>query len=136
MSMNMSVSEVRSTLLTYWNANYSETPTEWDNVKFPQDLKTSPHVSFDFKFNNGRTIIKGTGTTTRHSGLIYVDIRVPAMSGTKRAYEIADIVLATLERKRFGDPGKQIWTNAGQIDNDGIVSDYFIVNLSIPFKVA
>lgn len=136
MSMNMSVGEVRSTLLTYWNTNYSETPTEWDNIKFPQNLKTEPYVSFDFDFNKGRTIIKGSGTTTRHSGIIFVDVYVPAMSGTKRVYEIADIVLATLERKRFGDPGKQLWTNAGQIDNDGIVSDYFVVNMSVPFKVA
>lgn len=134
MAMDMSPSEVRAALVNHFNTNYSETPVEWENIKLPRDVKKDPFVSFTITFVDGRSIIKGNGTVTRHSGVIFADVRVGVFEGTKRAYEIADIVCATLERQRIEYNGKSLVTNASELNRTVNSDEYYVVPITIPFR--
>lgn len=132
--MNMSPSEVRAALVNHFNTTYSETPVEWDNIKLPETVKNNPFVSFTITFVDGRSIIKGNGSVTRHSGVIFADVRVGVLEGTKRAYEIADIVCSALERQRISHNGKSLVTDASELNRTVNSDEYYVVPISVPFR--
>lgn len=134
MAMDMSPSEVRAALVNHFNTNYSETPVEWENIQLPDADKKNPFVSFTITFVRGNSIIKGSGSVTRHSGVIFADVRVPVLTGSKRAYEIADIVCSTLERQRITHLGKSLVTDASELNRTVNSDEYYVVPISIPFR--
>lgn len=134
--MNMKPSAIRAVLLNQFYTNYSETPVEYDNVQLSESDKKNPFVSFNIRFTNGMTIIKGEGSITRYSGVIFIDVRVPLLSSDIRAFEIADIVCEIMERKRLTYNDTSVTTDASEVskpikDND----EYFTLPISIPFRV-
>lgn len=124
---------IRDALITYWNTNYTETPTAYQNSEFPAEDKKSPFISFSINFVDSETVYKGSGTQTRYSGVILAMIRVPVMSGTRRAYELADIAATILERKRLD--GGSITTYASEIGRQGEVDEYYTLPVTVPFVV-
>lgn len=134
MSFTMKPSEIRSAFMGYWNTNYSETPTQWPNINFPEENKKDVFVCFDITHTGGRTVLKGTGNQTRYSGVLFIDVKVPMMSGTKRAHEIADIVVDLLARQRITYNGKDVVTDAPELHRDGENDEYYVIPISVPFK--
>lgn len=133
--MNMKPSEVRAALINHFYTNYSETPVEYDNVQLKEDDKKNPFVSFNIRFTNGLTIIKGGGTITRHSGVVFVDVRVPVLTSDIRAFEIADKVCEVMERSRITYNGASVTTDASELGRPISYNDeYYLLPISIPFR--
>jgi len=119
---------IKDTLTQHWFDNYSETETEYENIKFVGD-RSQPFVKFSVGFGKSFSIIKGDGTKTRHTGMVRVTIRVPVLKGTKEAYRLADISADILERKRIGT----VTTRQASLHEVGVDDEYFILVVSIPF---
>lgn len=119
---------IKDTIHQHWFSNYFETPTEYENSRFNGD-RSQPFVSLSIGFGKSFSIIKGDGTKTRHTGMIRVKIRIPIITGTKRAYELADIAADLLERKRIGT----VTTRQASLHEVGTDDEYFILVVSVPF---
>lgn len=135
MAMNMKPSEVRAALITYFQDNYSETPVEFENIKFDDAAKKNPFVSFTIRMTNGRSVIRGNGASVRYSGVIFIDVRTPIMTGTKRAYEIADIVADIMHNKRINYLGESLVTEASEVERAVTNDEYYMLPVTIPFRV-
>lgn len=122
--MNMSLTDIRTNIITHFSTNYSETPVEYPPNPFDED-SYDEWVSLHIDMGEGFSVIKGGGSVTRHTGLIHVAINVkrikgdPRSSGTKRVYELADIVLDVLERDRLNN--SNVVTRAGRVETDKLV---------------
>lgn len=134
MAMNMTPSEIRAGLMTYWNTNFTDTPTKWPNVKFPDNLKKAPFVSFDIQYAGSKTVLKGSGNTTRHMGALYIDIRVPMMSGTKYGYELTDTVMDLIARQRITYNGNSLTTESPTLHRTQEDDEYYIFPISVSFR--
>lgn len=140
--MNLMPSQIRTEIITHFHTNYSETAVEYPPNPFDQDSVTE-WVKLYIDMGLGTTVIKGVGTTTRHTGLIHVTINVkriqsdPRSLGTKRVYEIVDAVLTSLERKRLNN--SSVVTRAGSVETDKIVDketgEISFALVTIPFVV-
>ena len=101
--------------------------------------KTEGWVEFDFDFGRSSTVYKGGGSATRHTGVIYASVRVPLLrvgphlTGSAKAFELAEQVLSGIERKRLN--GSFVVALAGSLDLDGPVDEYYFIELSIPFTL-
>lgn len=135
MAMNMKPSEVRSALIKHFQDNYSETPVEFENIKLADSAKTDPFVSFTIRMTNGRSVIKGNGASVRYSGVVFIDVRTPIMTGTKRAYDIADIVAEVMHNKRINYLGKSLVTEASEVERAVTNDEYYMLPVTIPFRV-
>lgn len=140
--MNLMPSQIRTEIITHFSTNYSETLVEYPPNPFNEDAVTE-WVSLHIDMGLGASVIKGNGTTTRHTGLIHVAIKVkriqsdPRSLGTKRVYEIVDSVLTSLERKRLN--GSSVVTRAGSVETDKLVDketgEMSFALVTIPFVV-
>lgn len=126
--MPSSIKGIKDQIITQWRDNYSETETEYTNLDFKKD-RTEPFVRLSIQFGKAFSILKGAGSITRHTGLIHVTIRTPVLSGTNRAYELADIAADILERKRLGT----VTTRQSALYEVGVEDEYFTLVLSVPF---
>ena len=140
--MNLTLSQIRTQIITHFSTNYTFTEIEYPPNNFNEDDKDE-WVSLHIDMGAGSSVIKGNGTTTRHTGLIHVAINVkriqtnPQSLGTKRVYQIADEVLAVLERKRLNNSA--VVTRAGSVNTEDIVDkktgEISFAVVTIPFVV-
>jgi hypothetical protein len=139
--MNLQPSEIRSHIIQHISANYTETPVEYPPNPFKEN-KITEWVSVHIDMGEGYTVMKGQGTTTRHLGLIHFAVNVkriqsdPRSLGTRRVYEIADAVLAAMERKRLN--GSAVVTRAGRVDTSELTDktgEISFALVTIPFFV-
>jgi|SRR5690554_356125 len=140
--MNLMPSQIRSAIITHFSTNYSETQVEYPPNPFNED-GISEWVSLHIDMGEGFTVLKGTGSTTRHTGLIHVAIKVkriqsdPRSLGTKRVYEIVDAVLTSLERKRLNS--SSVVTRAGSVVTEKLVDketgELSFALVTVPFVV-
>lgn len=128
----MGLLEIRDALIAYWRDNWTTTPTEYQNSKFPDELKLSPYVTFEIAPVNSKTVISGNGSESRYWGNIHVTIRVPVSSGNRVAYELANEITDLLARKRIGS----IVTRVGFIDPLPSPREQFGMLVSIPFHTS
>lgn len=139
--MNLQPSEIRSHIITHISTNYSETPVEYPPNPFKEN-NIKEWVSVHIDMGEGYTVMKGVGTTTRHTGLIHFAINVkriqsnPRSLGTNRVYEIIDALLAAMERKRLN--GSSVVTRAGRADTSSLTDktgEITFALVTIPFVV-
>lgn len=122
--MNMSLTDIRTNIIKHIKDNYSETPVEYPPNPFDED-SFNEWISVHIDMGSSFTVMKGVGTVTRHTGLIHVAIHVKRKRdgklrvGTQRIYELADIVLALLERTRLND--SNVTTRAGYVDTAKLI---------------
>lgn len=141
--MNLYPSQILSNIQQHFNTNYSLTPVEYPPAPFNEDNKDE-WVSIYLDMGASSSVIKGAGSTTRHTGLIHISINVkPTRAGerypqaNRRVYEIADEVLSVMERKRLNN--SSVVTRAGFMETDDIVDkktgQISFAVVTIPFTV-
>lgn len=106
---------------------YNETPIMYSNEETRIDT-SSPFVKFELEFTKSESRWKGE-INTRQTGLIYMTVYVPILSGENRMYEIVDKVEGALEHKRFDDI---VTRNASRILNRN-KAEHYSLTVSIPF---
>lgn len=123
--MNLYPSEIRSNIQTHFGTLFTLTPIEYPPAPFNEDKKDE-WVGLHIDMGNSQSVMKGEGTTTRHTGLIHITINVKLLRNgndypyaNKRVYEIADEVLKVMERKRLNNSA--VVTRAGYMDTEDIV---------------
>jgi len=140
--MNLKPSQIRTQAITHLVSNYTMTPVEYPPSILQGD--NNEYVKFEIHFGKGFSVIKGDGTTTRHTGLLFVTVYKKLINsqgnyiGANRTYEITDEVLRVLERQRLNN--SDVFTRAGSIQTDQVIERssgmfHFIV-ISIPFVVS
>lgn len=135
----MNLSDIRSGLIAHWASNYTETPTIYPNGKLPDPLTKDPFVALLINFTSGMSVINGNdgvsngATKTRRYGLMQVVVFCPKESGSRRIYEIADIAVELLERKRIASSITMSASNITDIKDNG---EYYTVTVEVPFKTS
>lgn len=120
--------EIRNTLLSHLNTNYSTTPVEYENIKFTGD-KDEAFISFAFLLGKSFSVIKGTGNITRHTGMVSIIVRAPVLSGSKTAYTLGTEILTLFERERLGS----LVFRAGTVYPIKMEDEYYNLRVVVPF---
>lgn len=109
-------------------AAMAPTPIAWDNVEFDTE-GLAEWVRFSLQMNGG-TNPELAGKMFRRSGILLVQLFVPATSGKRRARQLAETVLATFEGQTIGGVK---FRNVGVIDV-GVDQAWFNSNVNAEFE--
>lgn len=130
-------SSIVSTIETYLNDGWTETPIAWENAPF--EIPTSdPWIRATVIFHDN--INAGLGSScVLASGMIVIQIFVRYDTGTGRAIEIADALIALLQNRIIGN-GIQTYTSSINKVGDAIrqlnrvQTDWYQLNVSTFFE--
>ena len=125
----MSFEALRDSIEARFDTNWATTPVAYENVDFtPPD---GPWVRLTIIIGQGQTAgIDGTNPTVRDTGLISIQLFVPAGTGTKLADGYIDSLVAIYEHTRFD--GILAYT-ASPVPL-GVTDGWHQTNITIPFR--
>lgn len=123
----MSYAAEKSTIESYFENNWTETPVVFDNVKAPEAL--SEWVRLSIVNGDAYQASMGDNPVFRHIGVVIVQIRTRRNIGSGRALRLADQIdslfrLLVLDNIRFKVP---------RLDRGPIDEEWFINNVSVDF---
>lgn len=123
----MSYEIEKSTIETYFQTHWTETPVVFDNVQAPDGL--SEWVRLTIVNGDAYQASMGDNPSFRYTGVVLVQIRTKRNIGAGRALRLADQVdnlfrLLVLSNIRFKVP---------RLDRGPIDEEWFINNVSVDF---
>jgi hypothetical protein len=125
----MSLLSTKLSLESDFNSNWSYTPVAWPNI----DLGTSDldeWVSFNVMNGESSQASMGGDTNThRFFGVVIVQIFVRPSTGSKRAFELADLASSLLRSKTIG----AVVLRSPDIQLVGLDNGWYQVNVKCSF---
>lgn len=125
----MSLSQIQRDIETHFSNNWTETSIVYQNVAYNE-------LNEFIRLNvlSGKRFQASLGcvnNTYRTPGVLMIQIFTPKNEGTKRALDIADLLISFLQSKVIGTVNfKTLY-----ISFQGIVDSFYQVNLNCPFYV-
>lgn len=135
----MSFVDERKAIESELNNNWTTTPIQWENVPFSVPLSNGvqqPYIALFLLTGEGEQIDLGTVPLYRWAGVIAIQIFVPEhnTSGPGLASQYAETLKAIFLRKQLstGSSGR-ILTRVPSMDNQGVVSGWYQINLNTEY---
>jgi hypothetical protein len=129
----MSIATARNAIHSKFNTEWAgQTPIAWDGVEFTKPATAWVRIHVDG--NTSAQAGFGDGVLHRQSGLIFVQVFIPANTGTADADSYAQDAADALQYKRLTRSGERpVRTWGATIRTIGHRDGWFQVNVEIPF---
>lgn len=116
----MSIETIRSTLTSYFDANFTGAKVEYENHK-TLELGTlvEPYVALALRFTSNTQVGLGENALTRQRGALQADVYVKSGTGTKVAYLLIGTIQALFKRKSISGIEFQIPTTLTPLEVAG-----------------
>lgn len=128
----MSFEDARKAIESRLHTNWTTTPIKFENV--PMKETADPYVAVFILEGDGEQISLGTPALRRWTGVIVLQVFVPADTGTKDAKTYADSLAALFDRAQFstGNSGT-IRCRIPSIETVGDKHGWHQINVTVPF---
>lgn len=124
----------RQAIETRLEANFVAIPIKYENVPFPET--EDPYCAIFVRRGAGNQISLGNSPQLqRWTGIIVVQVFVPADTGTQAAAAYADQIAAVFNRQEFSVSGSGlIRCRVPQTDTVGVRNGWFQMNVTVPYR--
>lgn len=125
----MGISQLQYDIESHFSDNWTETPVVYQNIAYNEmtefirvTILSGPREQASLGCNNN---------TYRTTGVVIIQVFTPKNTGTKRALDIVDMLIAFLQSKVIGT----VNFKTPYISFQNIVDSFYQVNLNCPFYV-